>query len=325
MTRTSSRLVALCAIALALAAASPRVLAGPSTADIATAKSLVVEGRELREKGDHRGARDRFKAAWSLVASPIVGLDLAREHLALGELIEAREIAVEVTKLTVSTKESNEGKAARVEAAKLASELADRIPSLVITVDGLTEDSSVLLDGASIPVATLGTPRKVNPGTHRITVRRGDRNQVKKIVIAEGERKVVRLEGPAETSTSAKAPEDTPTEASTTNPLVYWGLGTTLVGLGVATVAYYKHSALKDYINGPACRDPQACGDQQQEQAVWRGTFNWIGIPVTLAGVGITIYGFAKPGTSSPANKATSVRGMTVALTGTSILVQGAF
>lgn len=324
MIRTSSRLFTACALLALLGAPSPTAVAAPSAGDIATAKSLVVEGRELRAKGDHRGARDRFKAAFDLVASPIVGLDLAREHLALGELIEAREIAVQVTKLPVSPKESDEGRAARAEAAKLANDLVDRIPSLVIIVDGGGEPT-VLLDGASLPSTTLGVPRKVNPGVHKLVVRSGDREQLRKIVIAEGERKVVHLHGPTDVA-PAESKKDEPVGAtSTTNPLVYWGLGTAVVGLGVSTVAYYKHSSLKDYVNGPSCRDPQACGDQEREQAVWRGTFNWVGIPLTIAGAGIAIYGLATPAAPSSSSKSTSARGLTVAVTGSAILIRSTF
>lgn len=208
--------------------------AEPTAADVTTAKSLVVEGRELRAKGKHSAARDRFKAAWALVPTPIIGMDLAREHEALGELVESRETAIAVTKLPPSSKESDEAKSARADAVKLANDLAARIPGLVITVESLPTGAVVTLDGREIPSATLGVPLKLNPGSHRVALRLGDKERAKTVALGEGEEKKVALDSSgleSSSSTTASSPSGTTSTASAAEggrPTLAW------VGLGVA-------------------------------------------------------------------------------------------
>ncbi|MBK7402872.1 MAG: hypothetical protein IPJ34_43270 [Myxococcales bacterium] len=164
MIRRSSEVLVLCVACLATPSF---VYADPSPGNVATAKSLVVEGRDLRAKGEHAKARDRFKAAWALVPTPIIGLDLARELVACGQLVEGRETALAAAKLPEGAKESAEGKTARAEATKLAAELRDRIPSLVVRVENAEslKGLRVTLDGEELPVAALNVSRKVDPAS----------------------------------------------------------------------------------------------------------------------------------------------------------------
>lgn len=168
--------------------------AEPSAADVTTAKSLVSEGRALRDKGKHSAARDRFKGAFALVPTPIIGMDLAREHLALGELVEAREVAIAVTKLPANPKESEEGRAARADAATVANDLTTRIPSLVIDVDNLPAGGTVLLDDVPVPPATFGVPRKLNPGKHTVVARVDEREKSRTVTLGEGQQKKVTID-----------------------------------------------------------------------------------------------------------------------------------
>ena len=93
MIRTSSsrlRWATLLAVALATTGgAVERAHADPTPAAIASAKSLVADGRKLRDAGDTKGARDKFRAAYALVPTPIIGLDLGKADVALGELVAA--------------------------------------------------------------------------------------------------------------------------------------------------------------------------------------------------------------------------------------------
>src|SRR5690606_18258372 len=82
--------------------------------------------------------------------------------------------------------------AARKEAATLADELADRIPSLQIAVTGLEAPAQarVSIDGQPLRPELLDAPRKLNPGEHRVEVSApGYETKTASVVLAEGERK----------------------------------------------------------------------------------------------------------------------------------------
>jgi hypothetical protein len=86
---------------------------------------------------------------------------------------------------------------ARETAQKLADNLAQRIPSLQINIVGVTETAllEVRVDGALIPNALLGLPRKTNPGEHRITALVPGRAPLEaKVQLGERAREVVTID-----------------------------------------------------------------------------------------------------------------------------------
>jgi hypothetical protein len=168
---------------------SSQVAAQPSAADLETARALYKEGRTLREEGKMQEAREKLKAAHALGQTPITGLELARTHAALGEMVEAREVCLGIARIPVAPDETDRSVAARAEAAQLAETLKPRIPSLVIRVPaGQGQPPTVVVDGQPIPVAALGQLRKVNPGRHDVVATFSDGGQSRVMVeVREGE------------------------------------------------------------------------------------------------------------------------------------------
>lgn len=192
-------LVRIAAVALMLGVASAAV--GQTIADKEQAKALVVAGRALRDdQQDHRGALERFRAAYGLIKTPIIGLDLAGEHEALFELVEAYGICDEIGRLPAKRTESEESKRARVKAAELGAALKARIPKLSFTLRGEGahgERPTVLLDGMVLSPESLLVPRVVNPGEHEIVVQVPGAASAKTMVTAvEGKTQEVALEVP---------------------------------------------------------------------------------------------------------------------------------
>src|SRR5260370_39928772 len=72
--------------------------ADPTAADRETARSLMQEGRELREKGDLQGALKRFQAADGIMHVPTTGLEVARTQATLGLLVGARDTIATIPK-----------------------------------------------------------------------------------------------------------------------------------------------------------------------------------------------------------------------------------
>ena len=89
--------------------------------------------------------------------------------MATGKLVEAREAFLSVGRIAVQPAETSRSVAARKESAELAEAVRPRIPSLVVHIVGVPEDSvAVTIDGAAVPTAALIAPRLVDPGSHRI-------------------------------------------------------------------------------------------------------------------------------------------------------------
>jgi PEGA domain len=196
--RRSRPVPILAAIALALAgfSASSIVRAEPSSADKETARHLLKEGDEKFRARDFAGALKAYQAAHAIIQVPTTGLSLAKAQIERGLLVEARDTLLQVTR---SPRDPNEPPAfsrARDEATPLAQRLAERIPSLTIVVEGVPSDASVevAIDGAAIPVAVLGAPRKVNPGAHVLTAHtKGFKPISRPVNLGEGDNEKITL------------------------------------------------------------------------------------------------------------------------------------
>ncbi|MBK8251450.1 MAG: hypothetical protein IPK82_02130 [Polyangiaceae bacterium] len=156
-------------LCLALALAAPGVFAEPTAADKETARALLLDGRAKMAAKDYEAALKSLKAAHAIMNVPTTGLDLARALSALNQLIEARELALQVVRMPAAPGESSAFADARKEAEAFAADLAPRVPSIVINVTGGTP-AEVKVNGTAIKLDTLGLPRKVNPGHHVVTV-----------------------------------------------------------------------------------------------------------------------------------------------------------
>ena len=121
---TSSRsLLSALALGVALAASAPAWAAGPTAQDLETARTLYKEGKDLRAKGDLKGALAKLLAAHSLGHTPLTGIELARVQANLGMFVEARETCLGVARMPVEADETARSADARTDAAKLADQL----------------------------------------------------------------------------------------------------------------------------------------------------------------------------------------------------------
>ena len=96
---SSERIFGLAVLALSLTAVPRSALAQRSAADIESARQLYSQGVDLRDKGDLKGALEKFKAAHALGNTPITGIELCRTHAALAQPVEAREACLGVGRI----------------------------------------------------------------------------------------------------------------------------------------------------------------------------------------------------------------------------------
>lgn len=281
-----------------------------SASDLESARDLYKQARDLRTKGDLKAALEKFKGANALAATPITALELGRTYMQLGQLLEAREAFLSVSRLKVQSDESERSAAARAEAAELAEQVRPKIPSLVVRVPS---GATVSVDGVTVPPDAVGLPRKLNPGAHEVSARMGEGSEDKKsVTLKEGESSEITLapkgdapsvpppSGPAVVDTRAGAKVDAvpPKDAGgrSLHPLVWIGGGVAVAGIGFGTVAgivtLSKKSTINDLCQGTRCT-PAA------ESAVSSGrtwaTLSTISFIVGGAGAAAAVVGFFLP------------------------------
>jgi hypothetical protein len=267
------------------------------------------------DKGDPKSALEKFKAANALAGTPITALELGRTYALVNQPVEALETWLSVARMKVDPKESDNAKAARTEAASLAQQIAPKIPSLVVKVEGVPNGATptVTVDGSSVPVEALGLPRKVDPGEHVVVGRLGDGPEEKRTVtLKESESQTVTLAfagapavvvpPPAVVKPAPEPRNDPPPpaprteERKKTNPIVYIGFGVGAAGLVVGTVGglvtFSQKGDLDPLCTGLVC-DPSARKIVTNART-W-ATVSTIGFVVGGVGIAAGVVGLLMP------------------------------
>jgi formylglycine-generating enzyme required for sulfatase activity len=145
----------------------------PSASDKETARALFESGDKAFKEKRFEDARKDFEAAYALVPVPSTGAALARTLAELGQLVEARDVFLAVQRMPAAKGEPAPFTKARKEATARSKELAERIPTIRLSIEGLAAGAAlqVFFDGAEIPAVAATAPRKVNPGRHAIVVK----------------------------------------------------------------------------------------------------------------------------------------------------------
>lgn len=321
------RLERSCAWLLAAAmvvAAAPSRAAEPTAEDRERARGLVFDGREKLKAGDVEGAVRSFQAAHAIMGVPTTGLDLAKGLVAQGKLIEARTVALEVSRMPPDAREPAAFVKARAASGKLAEELAGRIPAMVIAVKAPPGVAAqVMVDGTAVPPEALGLPWKVNPGEHVVAVAAAG-FKVKRRTVSVAERESVKIElelvpevaAPAATPTVSAAKRESaraavaPGEAGANGgsageeggkriPTWAWvsgGAGLAAIGVGVAFAV--DHASVRSTVSGDCPED--LCDWQRYELAeadALEGRWNRsLGLAIGLGAAGLVGVGAAVVG-----------------------------
>ncbi|MEO7109611.1 MAG: hypothetical protein ABI183_04150, partial [Polyangiaceae bacterium] len=102
---------------------APSTPSGPTAADKDTARALMAQGADLRDKNDLKGALQSFQAADAIMHVPSTSLEVAKTAAALGQLVEARDAALAAARYPVNPGEPKPFVNARKEAQSLGDEL----------------------------------------------------------------------------------------------------------------------------------------------------------------------------------------------------------
>jgi hypothetical protein len=291
------------ALLLALSLGSAAAQAQPSAAQKETARGLMAEGRELRDRGDLDGALARFNAADALMGVPTTGFEAASTQAQLGKLVEARETLQRVLAIATTPDDPEPFNEARSKARALDQQLRARIASLRFVVKGIKDGEAVELsvDGESVPKALLNLPLRVNPGRHTVVARVRQRELRRDVDVAEGQSVPVALElasdeakpaAPALESTLSLAPAEAslrlraPLAQSRGLPtLAYVGGGVALAGLAIGSVTgisaiSHRNDAKKACLDGKC--PPSTWSDLDSARAM--ATVSTVGFVVGAIG-----------------------------------------
>jgi len=178
---------------------SPSARAQTDAAQRENAQALYKAGNDARDAGDMKTAADKYKVAYALVQTPVIAVALGKAHVALGQLIEARQVLLGAGNIPVKPHESALTTSARAEAATLAAQIEPRIPSVTLKV--ATPEGSptpiVTIDGVTIPEGALNAPWKVNPGAHVAVATLEGAQTERQFSVAEAETRDIPLDAPA--------------------------------------------------------------------------------------------------------------------------------
>ncbi len=279
----SSRFALIGGLALSLLIAAP-ALADPTAADIESGKVAYRDGKTLRDQGDLTGALAKFKAAYAMVPTPITALEVGKTQIALGHLVEAREVLTSIDRLPKKPDESEKAADSRKEAEHLAAELTPKLASLTVSAASSGTDApSVNIDGADIPKDAAQSPRLVDPGHHVIKVKGNAASGQVEIDLKEGEQRAVDV---------PLTPDHPPQGKLVPNTLVWVGFGVGALGVVVGgitgAIALSKASTVKSECPNGQC-PPAAHSDLNLTNAL--STTSTVAFVIGALGVGVGIVG----------------------------------
>jgi hypothetical protein len=283
----SSRHVFLASVLLAITSAANAGAAGITATERETARALMDDGYAKDERGDHAGALKSFLAADALMHVPTTTLQVAREQVALGQLVEARVTLLPILLSNAIAGEPAVFTSARQQAQATYDALSPRIPSLRVTVNGAIDlaTATLRIDSLTLPASTIGVPFRVNPGHHRVSITDKTGNEAERETdVPEGAAKDVTLTvvGPPASASAPSGAElpasDSPEAPGGTvrqNPVQAWFrwggvvLAVAGAGVGAATgvVSLSSGSSAKGLCSGSAC-PPAAWSELNQARTM---------------------------------------------------------
>jgi len=177
-----SRLL-LC-VALLLLALVPGPASAQSAADVAAARELFIEGAELAKAGRWEQARDRYERSLALKPAAMTRYSLGVAQMSTGMLVEA----LESFRAFLQEPSSGASEPYRAPATEAVARLEQRVGRVTIEVEpASTAGLAVTLDDEAVPVAALGRPRLVNPGSHALAATApGYEPAAQQVSLAEG-------------------------------------------------------------------------------------------------------------------------------------------
>lgn len=285
------------ALVLGAALAAPAIAFAQATPEeLAAARQLFNEGKELEKQKSYEGAIEKFKKVAGVKMTPQVRFHIALCEENLGHLVEA------INGFALAAEEARRAGSTATEVAenapKRAEALRGRVPTLRLDVTGKVITSKILLDGAPVAASQLGVAMPIDPGEHAVEVQdaAGKATFHKGLKLAEkaAERLEVTVNDVAVASApagAAPAPLPPPSERSRAPVFLAGGIGVASLiasgvffGLRAGTISTVAASCA-DPVNYTGCKDT---ADTRAAMASGKtySTITGVTLGVGLAGLG---------------------------------------
>ena len=272
-----------------------------------TARAMMDSGHEERDAGHHARALALFEGADAIMHVPTTGLEVARELVALGQLVEARDKLQAVLRIPATEDEPTAFRIARADTMALDHVLSERVPALQIAIVGVVSPGGslvssgglptrVTVDATPIPLQALVAPFRVNPGRHVVTATAEGREVRREVVVAEGQTAPVVL-----AVRSLEPAQPAPEEPASVLPAVrgrstaaasmFWGgIGLAAVGVAVGTatgiIAINARNGAESGCVADRC-PPSSWGDVNQARTA--STVSTVAFSVAVAGAALAV------------------------------------
>jgi hypothetical protein len=236
-------LIAAAGALFALVAAATRADAEPTAAEKETARTLMAEGRELRDRKDVAGALQRFRSADAIMHVPTTGLEVARTQAALGQLVEARETLHKIAQIPEQPTDPAPFETARVEADKLDADLERRIGVIRFEVrkSNAAAAPAISIDGTPVSASVVDVSLRCNPGHHVVQAKLGSNEIKQEVDVREADAVTVLLDFSRTLATPDRRSSDDASRDEASGPgwpvlpTIGFGVAAAGVALGTAT------------------------------------------------------------------------------------------
>ena len=263
---------------------APRAFADPTEAELAAARILFEEALALEDAGRWEDALERVKKVASVKTTAAVRFHLALCNEKLGHLVAAFN---EFGRAEADAAAEASPDSQRIEAnsQKHASELKERIPTVILHTPPGVADLRVRIDGAPVGSALFGAPIPLDPGAHVV-----DADAAGYAPFSER----LELEERARERTVdlrlVQRREDVPAPArASSSPWPWITLGVGATSLAAAGVMYgLRASAISD-LDAACAPGRTQCPDDKSDLHQRGKTYNLMGN--VLLGVGVVAVG----------------------------------
>jgi hypothetical protein len=300
---------ALCCSLLPLPALAQ---SSPNPSDIATARTIGIEGVKLAKAGNCTAAVEKLKRAEELYHAPSILFELGKCQISLGKLVAGTENLQRVVREQLDPKAPKAFRTAQEHARSLLDTTLPRLAHLRIELEGLDGNVVPQLSVDDVPVsqAALGVERVIDPGTHEIKASAPGYKSVKMSVSVKEsahETAKIRLEvdpnakisepPPVPTNSSAARdpltppPQPVPHTSESDRTLAYVSLGIGATGIALGTILGLAALGKKGTLD-ENCPTPERCParfDSDINTMKGLGTGSTIAFGVGGAGIALGI------------------------------------
>jgi hypothetical protein len=313
---TRPSILALLVVLLALASTSTALAKDPatvSTSDKAAAREAMDRGDALFDQGKTEAALTEYLKADEIMGVPSTGVLVGKAYEKLGKLVEAHDayLAVGRYKHTPGKPMPDAFVEAKELAAAHAAAIEPKIPTLIITIEGLPAGTTpeIAINGETINAAAL--TRKVNPGTITVTAKApGYLERSETASLAESDKTTVTLkmekdpnagtaQPPSPTPTPSPSPKPAPPDAVTHDEgtlvpsIIAFSIGGAALIAGAVTggLTFAKESELADTCPDKGqCDEPDLISEANTMANVSNAMFAVAGVGAVLGVVFIFVF-----------------------------------